>query len=306
MKWGQGNPSPDPTPGIATPNVSDITSSTAKVSSSLTDTAYATEVQFFYSATNGSDTGSVVAAVIGNEATANLSDLLPATTYTVLRRRNGDQRLHAAEFFDNLYHRRSTDESCRLVRASGPRQPTRRSRRRFIPPPDRSATTRCTTTIDLHGLLGSLSARKRTHGKRTFRQMAAQSRTGRTEQINVWSSSYGVNLGATTSDGYDSSKEFYARGHQIPNADRNGSDELVCRPITQPIPRRRFRTNSTAVFGSSSKVASEISLRLRTRLYVVTGAILRTAGNHEAITWIKPASRTAKTVPYRTTITKRC
>lgn len=52
-------------------------------SSSLTDAAYATEVQFFYSATNGSDTGSVVAAVVGNEATANLSDLLPATTYTV-------------------------------------------------------------------------------------------------------------------------------------------------------------------------------------------------------------------------------
>lgn len=40
-------------------------------------------MQFFYSATNGSDTGSVVAAVVGNGATANLSDLLPATTYTV-------------------------------------------------------------------------------------------------------------------------------------------------------------------------------------------------------------------------------
>lgn len=40
-------------------------------------------MQFFYSATNGSDTRSVVAAVVGNEATANLSDLLPATTYTV-------------------------------------------------------------------------------------------------------------------------------------------------------------------------------------------------------------------------------
>lgn len=40
-------------------------------------------MQFFYSATNGSDTGSVVAFVSGNEATANLSDLLPATTYTV-------------------------------------------------------------------------------------------------------------------------------------------------------------------------------------------------------------------------------
>lgn len=85
------------------------------------------------------------------------------------------------------------------------------------------------------------------------------------EQINVWSSSYGVNLGATTSDGYDSSKEFYAGGTRYPTPTATVRTNWSYRPITQPIPRRRFRTNSTAVFGSSSKAASEISLRLRTR-----------------------------------------
>ena len=80
------NPSPDPTPGIATPSVSDITSSTAKVSSSLTDAAYATEVQFFYSATNGSDTGSVVAAVVGNTPQSS------STTFTT----EGARTDHAA------------------------------------------------------------------------------------------------------------------------------------------------------------------------------------------------------------------
>ena len=56
------------------------------------------------------------------------------------------------------------------------------------------------------------------------------------------------------------------------------------RPITQPIPRRRFRTNSTAVFGVRNIAATTDTV------YVVTGAILQTAGNHEAITWITPKS----------------
>ena len=110
------------------------------------------------------------------------------------------------------------------------------------------------------------------------------------EQINVWSSSYGVNLGATTSDGYDSSKEFYARGTRYPTPTATVRTNWSYRPITQPIPRRRFRTNSTAVFGSSSKAASEIIAATTDTVYVVTGAILQTAGNHEAITWITPKS----------------
>lgn len=76
-------------------------------------------MQFFYSATNGSDTGSVVAAVVGNEATANLSDLLPATTYTVygvVTATNGSTPQSSSTTFTT----EGTDESCRLVRASGP------------------------------------------------------------------------------------------------------------------------------------------------------------------------------------------
>ena len=110
------------------------------------------------------------------------------------------------------------------------------------------------------------------------------------EQINVWSSSYGVNLGATTSDGYDSSKEFYARGHQIPNADRNGSDELVVQTYyaTNSTPQIQNKFNG-GIWQQLESGVRNIAATTDT-VYVVTGAILQTAGNHEAITWITPKS----------------
>lgn len=111
-----------------------------------------------------------------------------------------------------------------------------------------------------------------------------------TEQINVWSSSYGVNLGATTSDGYDNSKEFYARGHQIPNADRNGSDELVVQTYyaTNSTPQIQNKFNG-GIWQQLESGVRNITATTDT-VYVVTGAILQTAGNHEAITWITPKS----------------
>ena len=120
--------------------------------------------------------------------------------------------------------------------------------------------------------------------------MAAQSRTGRIRTDHVWSSSYGVNLGATTSDGYDSSKEFYARGHQIPNADRNGSDELVVQTYyaTNSTPQIQNKFNG-GIWQQLESGVRNIAATTDT-VYVVTGAILQTAGNHEAITWITPKS----------------
>lgn len=189
---GGGNPSPYPIPGIATPNVSDITSSTAKVSSSLTDTAYATEVQFFYSATNGSDTGSVVAAVVGNTPQSS------STTFTT----EGARTDHAAWY--ELPARTTADATITqtVYPASG-------SQRNYTMYYDKSTYTAYWVAYPLtKGHMGNGRSDKwqRNPG------------LAESEQINVWSSSYGVNLGATT-----------------------------------------------AVFGSSSKAASEISLRLRTR-----------------------------------------
>lgn len=195
-------------------------------------------MQFFYSATNGSDTGSVVAAVVGNEATANLSDLLPATTYTVygvVTATNGSTPQSSSTTF--------TTEGARTDHAAWYELPAR-------------TTADVTITQTVYPASGSQRNYTMYYDKSTYtaywvayplakghmgngRSDKWQRNPGlaESEQINVWSSSYGVNLGATTSDGYDSSKEFYARGHQIPNADRNGSDELVVQTY--------YATNST-------------------------------------------------------------
>lgn len=195
-------------------------------------------MQFFYSATNGSDTGSVVAAVVGNEATANLSDLLPATTYTVygvVTATNGSTPQSSSTTF--------TTEGARTDHAAWYELPAR-------------TTADATITQTVYPASGSQRNYTMYYDKSTYtaywvayplakghmgngRSDKWQRNPGlaESEQINVWSSSYGVNLGATTSDGYDNSKEFYARGHQIPNADRNGSDELVVQTY--------YATNST-------------------------------------------------------------
>ena len=248
-------------------------------------------MQFFYSATNGSDTGSVVAAVVGNEATANLSDLLPATTYTVygvVTATNGSTpqsssttfttegaRTNHAAWYE-LPARTTADETITqtVYPASG-------SQRNYTMYYDKSTYTAYWVAYPLaKGHMGNGRSDKwqRNPG------------LAESEQINVWSSSYGVNLGATTSDGYDSSKEFYARGHQIPYADRNGSDELVVQTYyaTNSTPQIQNKFNG-GIWQQLESGVRNIAATTDT-VYVVTGAILQTAGNHEAITWITPKS----------------
>lgn len=248
-------------------------------------------MQFFYSATNGSDTGSVVAAVVGNEATANLSDLLPATTYTVygvVTATNGSTPQSSSTTF--------TTEGARTDHAAWYELPAR-------------TTADATITQTVYPASGSQRNYTMYYDKSTYtaywvayplakghmgngRSDKWQRNPGlaESEQINVWSSSYGVNLGATTSDGYDNSKEFYARGHQIPNADRNGSDELVVQTYyaTNSTPQIQNKFNG-GIWQQLESGVRNITATTDT-VYVVTGAILQTAGNHEAITWITPKS----------------
>lgn len=248
-------------------------------------------MQFFYSATNGSDTGSVVAAVVGNEATANLSDLLPATTYTVygvVTATNGSTpqsssttfttegaRTNHAAWYE-LPARTTADETITqtVYPASG-------SQRNYTMYYDKSTYTAYWVAYPLaKGHMGNGRSDKwqRNPG------------LAESEQINVWSSSYGVNLGATTSDGYDSSKEFYARGHQIPNADRNGSDELVVQTYyaTNSTPQIQNKFNGGIWQQLESGVRERLSERegktasgttIRARRNSATGEWLPAAGN---------------------------
>lgn len=263
-------------------------------------------MQFFYSATNGSDTGSVVAAVVGNEATANLSDLLPATTYTVygvVTATNGSTpqsssttfttegaRTNHAAWYE-LPARTTADETITqtVYPASG-------SQRNYTMYYDKSTYTAYWVAYPLaKGHMGNGRSDKwqRNPG------------LAESEQINVWSSSYGVNLGATTSDGYDSSKEFYARGHQIPNADRNGSDELVVQTYyaTNSTPQIQNKFNG-GIWQQLESGVRNIAATTDT-VYVVTGAILQTAGTTKRSPG-SHRSRTANDAPYRTITTKRC
>lgn len=112
-----------------------------------------------------------------------------------------------------------------------------------------------------------------------------------TQQINVWSGSYGVNVGETTN--------IYARGHQIPNADRNKD------PNGTMCAQTFYATNSTPQIqnGFNSGIWSSLEGDVRTiaqqqtdTVYVVTGAILRTAGGSETVEYIQPKHDT-KTCP---------
>lgn len=157
-------------------------------------------MQFFYSATNGSDTGSVVAAVVGNEATANLSDLLPATTYTVygvVTATNGSTPQSSSTTF--------TTEGARTDHAAWYELPARTtadatitqtvypasgSQRNYTMYYDKSTYTAYWVAYPLA---------KGHMGNGRFRQMAAQSRTGRirtdqrlVEQLRGQSRSYHI------------------------------------------------------------------------------------------------------------------
>lgn len=98
------------------------------------------------------------------------------------------------------------------------------------------------------------------------------------QQINVWSGSYGVNVGST----------IYARGHQIPNGDRNANPAMQKQTF--------YATNSTPqiqdTFNGSiwNKLEGAVrgAIPSSDSLYVVTGPVYRTAGGSETVKTIQP------------------
>lgn len=241
-------------------------------------------MQFFYSATNGSDTGSVVAFVSGNEATANLSDLLPATTYTVygvVTATNGSTPQSSSTTF--------TTEGARTDHAAWYELPAKDNAgsnmllRTFYDTARNYTMFYDTSTYTAYWVAYPLAAGDLGSG-RPNDPWAATPGIPTSQQINVWAGSYGVNVGSTSN--------IYARGHQIPNADRNKD------PYGTMCAQTFYATNSTPQIQNkfNGGIWQQLESGVRNiaattdTVYVVTGAILQTAGNHEAITWITPKS----------------
>ena len=110
-------------------------------------------------------------------------------------------------------------------------------------------------------------------------------------QINVWDSSYNVYVGSLNSDDYvDTSKNYYARGHQVPDADRSNDADMHSQTY--------FATNSTPQIqnGFNSGIWSSLEGGVRSvipqgdTLYVVTGAAFNKVGESKAVTKITPKS----------------
>lgn len=107
-------------------------------------------------------------------------------------------------------------------------------------------------------------------------------------EINVTDASYQVNLGKTDPTGYDSSQEYYSRGHQIPNADRKSSETMNSQVF--------YNTNSTPqIQGFNGGIWQSLESSVRNAipasdtLYVVTGAAFEKVGETKDVTWITPA-----------------
>ena len=101
------------------------------------------------------------------------------------------------------------------------------------------------------------------------------------EQINIWSGSYGVNYG----DG-----DLYARGHQIPDADRQYNQTMVSQTYyaINSTPQIQYGFNG-GIWNSLEKSIRDMVITKDETVYIVTGAAFRKGNETPNITWIQPA-----------------
>ena len=119
------------------------------------------------------------------------------------------------------------------------------------------------------------------------------------KQVNCWDASYNVLYGETTyvNDAQGTGSEFYARGHQVPNADRNANNTMQSQTF--------YATNSTPQihYGFNDGIWKTLEGDVRTiasaadTVYVVTGAAFQKKGVGESITYIHPKGDSGKSVP---------
>ena len=102
------------------------------------------------------------------------------------------------------------------------------------------------------------------------------------KQIQVFPLSYGNSAKHITANDPDN---YYARGHQIPNADRNGVDEMMAQTyyMTNITPQLQTGFNADIWLDLESAVRSLLYSSTCDTVYVVTGAAFRKKGGNETI-----------------------
>lgn len=100
------------------------------------------------------------------------------------------------------------------------------------------------------------------------------------EQTDV-KSGYGAEA---STEGY--SRNFYARGHQIPNADRNGVSEMMAQTYYSTNMTPQIQNGFNGGVWSKLEAAVRDMVPVGDTLYVVTGACFRTRGGDEAVSCI--------------------
>jgi endonuclease G len=109
---------------------------------------------------------------------------------------------------------------------------------------------------------------------------AANPQIAKSKQINVWDGSYGVSVpNADPSD-------IYARGHQIPNADRSNNSTMQSQTYyaTNSTPQIQNRFNGY-IWG---KLEDGVRESVKDTVYVVTGACFNKVGENKTISYIQP------------------
>ena len=111
-------------------------------------------------------------------------------------------------------------------------------------------------------------------------------------QINIWSNSYNVFLGDTeyTNPISTTGREYYSRGHQIPDADRQYNETMVQQTYyaINSTPQIQNKFNG-GIWGSLETAVRNVVLQKDETVYVVTGPAFQKVGEAEReVTWILP------------------
>lgn len=119
------------------------------------------------------------------------------------------------------------------------------------------------------------------------------------KQVNVWTYSYNVNYGDTYWSSTQGS-DYYARGHQIPNADRSENDNMQTHTYyaTNSTPQIQNKFNAS-IWAALEKAGRDCARGggVNDTVYVVTGAAFNKIGENRDITYIHPRADENKNVP---------